>query len=300
MVSSAAASAQSERTSIPEMIAEWVRQGTEGFIATQKILLDLAAQQNALALTVIRERVGLIPPAPLKALTDLTAKCLQNFIQAQQIILDIAARQNCIIADGLKPMIAGTPADRLSCIVHEGIDSFIAGQKKFLQLFESEAEGAIKDFGHRKPFDRERVTDLARDSVRTFVKSQKKFLDVVEEQLTAKKEVPEENKGVDLLEMAKQSIDAFVDAERKLLDLASDQINVNVRFVKDAFDSNAKSKTTTLPDVMKKSVESFVAAQKALAELASKPRKAGVDHVDSHVVIGKPLAKGRAAGRTRH
>ena len=39
------------RNSIPGLFGEWIRQGAERYIATQKILLDLAAQQNALALT---------------------------------------------------------------------------------------------------------------------------------------------------------------------------------------------------------------------------------------------------------
>jgi hypothetical protein len=292
-MASPGSAASSYRPSIPEMVAEWVRQGTEGFIATQKILLDLAAQQNALALTIIRERVGLFPQAPVKALVDLTSKCLQNFMQAQQIALDIAARQNSILADGLKPALAGSPAERLATIVHDGLDTFIAGQKKFLEYFESEAEGALKDLGDSKGFDTNRLSDLAREGVRTFVTSQKQFLDVVEEELTAKRESASsadgEAKSVDLFDMAKKSIDSFVDAQRRFLDLTSDQINVNVQFVKDVFEPETRAQATTLPDIVKKSVESFVAAQKALVDLASKPRKPAKEaqEHESEIVLAK-------------
>src|SRR5947209_10190284 len=75
-----------------DMVGEWIRQGTEGFIATQKILLDLAAQQNALALTILRERLGLFSPAPSGAIVDMAGKGVKNFLEAQQVILDVAAK----------------------------------------------------------------------------------------------------------------------------------------------------------------------------------------------------------------
>src|SRR5690242_3330472 len=61
-MASSTATATASYSSIPNLIGEWIRQGTEGFIATQKILLDLAAQQNALALTILRERLGMSLP----------------------------------------------------------------------------------------------------------------------------------------------------------------------------------------------------------------------------------------------
>jgi hypothetical protein len=283
------APSQGYRTTVTEMIAEWIRQGTEGFIATQKILLDLAAQQNALALTIVRERLGMIPTVSFKAVIDLTGACLQNFIEAQQIILDVAARQNSILADGLKPAYADTTVDRLATIVHEGVDTCITGQKEFLTFFEIQAETAIDEFGKTKTFDSKRLSKLARDGVHTFVKNQKQFLDVVEEELTATEPAgaPEtEGKSVDLFDMAKQSIDAFVEAERRLLDLTSDQINVNVRFVKDVFQKPDRDKVTALPDIVKKSVDSFVAAQKALVDLASKPRTAA-ENSHPEILVGR-------------
>jgi hypothetical protein len=42
-------------------LANWVRQGMETFVASQKILLDLAAQQNSLAIGFVRERLAFSP-----------------------------------------------------------------------------------------------------------------------------------------------------------------------------------------------------------------------------------------------
>jgi hypothetical protein len=264
--------------SIPGMVADWIRQGTEGFIATQKILLDLAAQQNALALTIARERLGLVSPTPSKTLVDLTCKTVRNFMEAQQMVLDIVAKENDILADGLMPALNNTPAEALAEVIHQGLANCIQSQKHFLQLLESETEGAVTDFGDGKAFDISRLSTVAREGVRTFVKAQKKFLDIVEEEvLTPAGDVTEAEAGrkrIDLFEIAKDSVDAYVDAQKRLLDLASDQVNVNVKFVREMFSMDIQRKPpTSLPDVLKKSADSFVAAQKALVELASKPRK---------------------------
>lgn len=264
--------------SIPDLIGEWVRQGTEGFIATQKILLDLAAQQNALALTVLRERLGQFSPAPSKAAIDLAGKGITNFMEAQKVLLDIAAHQNRIVNEGLKPALAGTRVEGLSEVVHHGLDNFLTAQKEFLDFCEIEVEGAVKDMHHGKGFDTHRLVSLAREGMHDFIHSQKRFLDIVEKNLIAKKEPVEhkagESKAVDVFEMAKQSVDAFVKAQERLLDLASDEVNVNVKMAKEVFSVNGEPHpTTTLPDVFKKSVDSFVAAQKALVDLASKPAK---------------------------
>lgn len=40
------------------LLAEWVRQGTESFFATQRIILDLVMRQNASAFSAVRERLA--------------------------------------------------------------------------------------------------------------------------------------------------------------------------------------------------------------------------------------------------
>jgi hypothetical protein len=265
--------------SVADLVGDWVRQATEGFIATQKILLDLAAQQNALALTIVRERLGLFSPTLSKTATDLVGKGAHNLFGAQQALLDLLARQNEIVSDGLKPGVMGTPAEALADVMHRGLDNFIATQKDFLRILEDETEGAVKDFGDGKGFRLARVPDLARDEMRTFLESQRRFLGIVEEELLAKRKRTAEHsdgkgKRVDLFEMAKESVDAFVEAQQQLLDLASSQVDVNVKLAKEVFSPSAhKRQTTAFPELVKKSVDSFLAAQKALVEIASKPRK---------------------------
>jgi hypothetical protein len=277
----------SSYSSIPNLVGEWIRQGTEGFIATQKILLDLAAQQNALALTMLRERLGVFKPNPSGAVIDLVAKGIHNFMEAQRIVLDIAARENDILSEGLMPGIAGTPVEGLAEVIRKGMNTFIGAQKVFLEQFEAQTNGAIEDYRHGKGFDSNRMADLARDGVKDFIHSQKEFLDIIETEMLSNKERPVmADRNLDLFATAQKSVDALVEAEKRLLDLASNQVNLDVKIVREILNTRMEERsTTTLPEIMKKSVDSFVAAQKALVELASKPREAEYD--EPMVVAGK-------------
>jgi hypothetical protein len=270
---------QSTYHSITGLIGEWIRQGTEGFIATQKILLDLAAQQNALALTMLRDRFGFSAPNA-KSFSDFAAigmKNFKSFMEAEQVILDVVARQNTIVAEGLKPGVSGTPVEGLAEVVRQGLDNFIAAQKQFLDILEAQADGATEDFEEGNRFDTGRLSEIAREGMRNFLHSQKKFLDIVEDQLVGKKgrmpkAVPNGADSVDIFDMAKKSVNAFVEAQQRLLDLASEQIEMDVKFTREMLNVE-RPPATTLADTVRKSIDSFVAAQKALAELASKPRK---------------------------
>jgi hypothetical protein len=264
---------QSTYNSITGMFGDWIRQGTEGFVATQKILLDLAAQQNALAITLVRERIGLAWP-PSKKMADFSAHAIKSLMEAQRQMLELIARQNAIVSDGLKPALAGTPVDGLSKVIHQGFDNFLSAQKQFLNIVQSHTEAALTDLGDGKRLQTARLADAARECTRNFLDSQKKFLEIVEQELATKKETPAKEakpaaREVDLLEMAKKSVDSLVKAQQALLDLASEQVKNNVEFAQDLFRSGTPP--TSISDVMKKSVDSFVAAQKALLEVTSKP-----------------------------
>jgi len=287
-MASSTATATASYSSIPNLVGEWIRQGTEGFIATQKILLDLAAQQNALALTILKERLGVTMPNATGAVIDLVGKSIHNFMEAQRVLLDIAARENHIVVDGLKPAVAGTTVENLAEVVRRGIDNFIAAQKLFLDHFDEQTEGVISDYKIGKGFDKDRLRELAREGVKTFLESQKRFINIIEDEMLGSKLRTEttDAKSVDLFKMAQHSVDALVEAEKRLLDLAGNQVDVDVKFVRELAASRPEPRpSTSLPDLMKKSVDSFVAAQKALVDLASKPRRTEAEMCDDAVIV---------------
>lgn len=274
--------------SLPAMIAEWVRQGAEGFIATQKIMLDLAAQQNALALTIVRERLGSLRGVPVKTLMEFAGKGVENFMELQKILLDLAARQNAIVADGTKPGWAGTRIEPMAEVVRQSIDNLIDAQKHFLHLAEKHTEAAIRDVEDGKMPSSTHLEKLARDGMKNFLESQKKFLDIVEQEAVIKKPASEPVEGrICMADMAKETVDSLIEAQKRLLDLASSQIDVNVKFAKDVFSPKTdEHPTTAISEVMRKSVDSFAAAQKALMELASKPRRLEGEAAQEHEAVG--------------
>jgi len=83
------------------LLSEWVKQGTESFFATQRILLDLVMRQNAMAMNAVRETIASARPTPSTALTELAGESMSNFIAAQKILLDLAHKQNEVVMTGV-------------------------------------------------------------------------------------------------------------------------------------------------------------------------------------------------------
>jgi len=127
------------------LLATWARQGAESFAATQKILLDLAAQQNSLALGFVRERMSSLPIGPVSGLVEFAAQGAANFIAAQQILLDLAVQQNAIVHQGVKDGLGLTgQAAAMADAVHGGVDAFVAMQKRFLDMAAEEGVTVVQ------------------------------------------------------------------------------------------------------------------------------------------------------------
>src|ERR1022692_1693408 len=116
-------------------LADWARQGMESFVATQKILLDLAAQQNSLTLGFVRERVNFSPLRPLTGMVEIAGQSLANFVAAQKILLDLAADENALMQTGVKEGLglSGRPA-AMTDAIRDGVHAFVAMQKKYLDM----------------------------------------------------------------------------------------------------------------------------------------------------------------------
>src|SRR5215472_10902506 len=91
------------------LLTEWVRQGTESFFATQRILLDLVMRQNATAMNTVRERLAGARSVPAEALTEMAGEGISNFIAAQRVLLQLAQRQNEIVMGGVSERTGGVP-----------------------------------------------------------------------------------------------------------------------------------------------------------------------------------------------
>src|SRR5579871_2750531 len=167
---------------VASTLASWARQGMESFVATQKILLDLTAQQNSLALGFVRERINFSPLRPLTGLVELTGQSIANFVAAQKILLDLAASENALVQTGVKEGLglSGVPA-ALTDAMRDGVNAFVAMQKKFLDMVDVQSRAAVDAIKEGKPFEGKDLADVAREGVENFVHTQKKFLDLVTE-----------------------------------------------------------------------------------------------------------------------
>jgi hypothetical protein len=266
------------------MLAEWVRQGTESFFATQRILLDLVVRQNANTLGIVRERLADLRSAPAAALTEIAGEGISNFIAAQRILLQLAERQNELVMTGLKETAAITPVagvvTSMSDVFERGIATFIDMHQHFLTIAAKQTDLWIDAAKEGKPFDGQGAAELAREAMETFIRAQKKFLDVVAEETLngADRRHGKPARKAELADLARQGAEAFIDAQKKLLDVAAQQVAVSVKVTRDAAKKLNPFPGFTLAEMTRNTVGSFVSAQKALLEVMSKPARMSSDH----------------------
>jgi hypothetical protein len=254
-------------------LANWARQGMESFVATQKILLDLTAQQNSLALGFVRERVNFSPLRPLTGMVELAGQSMANFVAAQKILLDLAAEENALLQTGVKEGLglSGMPA-AMTDAIREGVNAFVTMQKKYLDMVDLESKAAVEAIKEGKRFEGKDLAEITREGVENFVDTQKKFLDLVTEVTR-----PHTNgkshkaaKPVKMTELAKEGMDKFVDSQKKLLDLATHEIEGAMKTVEEIVTPSPEP-STSLGDFARKGVENFINAQKSLLDVAMKP-----------------------------
>ena len=70
-------------------LAGWARQGIDHFVAAQKILLDLTAQQNALMIGMLREKLSKPRSWPGDEIATIADKGVQDISAAGKILLDL-------------------------------------------------------------------------------------------------------------------------------------------------------------------------------------------------------------------
>jgi hypothetical protein len=292
---------RARESSTVAMLSDWVRQGTESFFATQRILLDLVMRQNAKTVGIVREKFAAARTVPVEALTELTGEGISNFIAAQRVLLQLAQRQNEIVMTGLKDRAFGAaPLEAMTDLIRRGIGNFIDMQQHFLTIAAKQTDVWIDATKTGMPFEGKGIAELARESMETFVRSQKKFLDVVAEETAyatgeAGKPRPA-SKKTELTELAREGAEAFIDAQKKLLDVAAQQVDVSVKTARRTMEVINPLQPGTLADLTRQTVDGLVSAQKALLDLMAKPVRAA----EARITIRRPkLAVRRRRARAR-
>jgi len=291
-----AAEPRPPRTTNP--LAVWARQGIESFVAAQKILLDLTAQQNSLLIGMIRERLSEPGFQPGVALARMADKGVENFTNAGKILLDFAAGETGLMVDGVKkglklPAAVGGAAE----VFRHRVETLIGLQKRLLDAAAEQTHVAAESYREGKGLRAlEGMTEFARRGMEDFVETEKEFLDLATEEVSTAlrggREVrePAGDRSKVVSKLAREGVEKYIDAQKKLLELAIHQFETKGEV---EHPEARKKARTSLAELTEKSVHNIVAAQKSLMDLAIRPIRKGAP-AEPRKAVRRP-ARGRKA-----
>ncbi len=204
-----------------KIIKELAVEGTANYIEAQRILLNLAQQENEIVMNGVTERVGDYSGA-IK-MTNVVRRSIATFIEMQQRFLTHASkRTQALIQETDDTKIKDS--NILVGLASDAMDQFIAAQKEFLDVLSEETvENGKKQY--IKKADREELSKLAREAADSFINAQKKLLDLVGQQVNVNTQAA--SRALDLkmpirfmpvADIAGESVKSFVDAEKALVD----------------------------------------------------------------------------------
>lgn len=203
------------------ILTELAVEATANLTEAQRVLLNLAQQENDLVMTGVKDRVGGSEMAT--ALTERMRAGVDTFIEMQQDFLTTASKH---VQKRLQATKAGKGPD-VSCLVdaaREGMDDFVRAQKKFLDVVSQDgtkAKAGKAEEGAKKKAD---VAKLAREAANAFIEAQKKLLDLAGQQVNVNLQAA--NSAVEMMgslrphlmpEITGEGLKNFVNAEKNLI-----------------------------------------------------------------------------------
>jgi hypothetical protein len=295
------------------MLAGWLKQGTESFFASQRILMDLVMRQNAHTIGAFQGRLTEARHVAGNAVTEMAGEGISNFIAAQRVLLNLAQRENEILTTVVKERIGGpAPVAAITDLFSRGVDTVLGMQQHLLTLAARQADEWIDATRNGEPFEGLQLAALARESMETFVRSQKKFLDVLAEETahaTGKDTNGKETNGkaharkTELTELARQSAEAYIDAQKKLLDVATQQLKVNAKTAREAIGAMNPLPVETVGELLKHTVAGLVESEQEFLNVVMKPAhqapKAQAAPEAKAKAKAKPARKRPAAARSK-
>jgi hypothetical protein len=261
------------------LFAETVRQGVDNYVATQKTLLDIAVQQNALLVNAMKQGFGM---AVSPVIADLAGRGTQAFLQSQRAMLDLAAHQNKLGMDLLRNMagvnrpFVGEMAD----MMERGTQTFVDAQKRLLEFAEQQARN--QDPGQPVANPMTQIYELSRQGLESFVEAQKRFLDMISQQAAsatdrwkeraeARAAAPGDG-NADLLGLARQSFENYINMQRQFAETATRAMSDWTQSWQNGGSGQA---ATGLQDLARKGVEAFINTQRTLLDLTFRSMNPG-------------------------
>jgi hypothetical protein len=271
------AAAHPRPSSFLSLLTGWVQQGVESFFATQRVLVDVAMRQNAVAMKNLREGLSDPQNSPLAILAELAVEGTSSFMEAQQILLNMAQKENEILMEGVRERVNGSmPLVATTDLVRRSIDTFIRMQEEFLKITSKQTIAWLEDVKTGKGYQGTHLVEFAREGMDTFVEAQKKFLDLVAQETakatSGKPETAKHAKKTELPKLAREATNAFIEAQKRLLDVIGQQMNVNLKTATKTVEMLAPTRLLPMANLTGEGVKNFVDAEKAFITSMMKPR----------------------------
>lgn len=161
------------------ILTELAVEATANLTEAQRVLLNLAQQENEIVMTGVKDKVEDYPTAVM--ITDKARRAIDTFIELQQDYLTTASKH---AQKRLQATKAGKGPDT-ACLVEaarEAMDDFVRAQKKFLDIVGEDGSKvkAGKAEEHKKKTE---IAKLAREAANSFIEAQKKLLDLAGQQV---------------------------------------------------------------------------------------------------------------------
>jgi len=268
--------AHTRPSSFLSLLTGWVQQGVESFFATQRVLVDVAMRQNAVAMKAMREGLSDPENSPLATLAELAVEGTSSFMEAQRILLNMAQQENEIVMEGVKERVGGSaPLSATTDLMRRSIDTFIRMQEEFLKITSKQTIAWLEDVKVGKGYDGAHLVEFARQGMEKFVEAQKKFLDVVAQETSkatsGRPETAKHIKKTDISKLARDASNAFIEAQKRLLDVIGQQMNVNLKAATKTIEMLAPTRLLPMANLTSDGVKNFVDAEKGFIASMMQP-----------------------------
>jgi hypothetical protein len=294
------------------VLTGWARQGVQSFVAAQKILVDLAAQENALLSGMARNRLSNPGFRPGVSMVGIAETGVNNIASVGKILLDLAADETALVVDGVKeglrlPAAAGAMAE----VVRHRVDTLIEMHKRLLDATTQQMHRVAESYREGKgALAAAHLVEIAPRGIEGLVESEKKFLNLaVQEFSTATKGNKRTGKSPRgrmeiLTNVVREGGEKYIETQKKVLELVIDQLEAAAKSGHERKEGSRKEMQPLLGELSEKSVKNFVAAEKSLLDLATKSmngpgraegRRSPQPHHGAPRVAKKPGASSRRA-----
>ena len=122
--------------------------GVERVAELQKKVLEVAAQQNAQAVEVLKKAVKAIPGVPSSLIFETAEQAFDRFVETQKSVIDMVVEQNAALVETTKER--GNSAEKIVAtaakIAQQSVERGIALQKSLLE-FAAQQSKALTDAG---------------------------------------------------------------------------------------------------------------------------------------------------------